>query len=117
MSSFSSLAISKPQLSNLDSLGYAQMTEVQARSLPHVLKGRDLIVQAKTGSGKTAAFGIGLLEQINPRFFGVQALILCPTRELADQVGKELRRLRAAFPISNWCRCVVASHLARKKVR
>ena len=98
MSSFSNLAISKAQLANLDSLGYTQMTEVQARSLPPVLKGRDLIAQAKTGSGKTAAFGIGLLEHINPRFFGVQALILCPTRELADQVGKELRRLARSIP-------------------
>ena len=98
MSSFSDLEISRAQLSNLDSLGYTQMTEVQARSLPPVLKGRDLIAQAKTGSGKTAAFGIGLLEHINPRFFGVQAMILCPTRELADQVGKELRRLARSIP-------------------
>lgn len=98
MSKFSSLAISRAQLANLESLGYKQMTPVQTQSLPHVLKGRDLIAQAKTGSGKTAAFGIGLLEQINPRFFGVQALVLCPTRELADQVGKELRRLARSIP-------------------
>jgi len=96
--SFSSLPISSSQVKNLDSLGYKKMTPIQAQSLPHVLKGRDLIAQAKTGSGKTAAFGIGLLEQINPRFFGVQALILCPTRELADQVGKELRRLARSTP-------------------
>ena len=80
-------------MANLDSLGYTKMTAIQAQALPHVLKGADLIARAKTGSGKTAAFGIGLLEKINPRFFGVQALILCPTRELADQVGNELRRL------------------------
>lgn len=90
---FSSLSISPAQLSNLDSLGYKKMTPIQAQSLPQVLKGKDLIAKAKTGSGKTAAFGIGLLNNINPRFFGVQALIICPTRELADQVGKELRRL------------------------
>jgi len=95
---FSSLQISEAQVSNLDSLGYKKMTAIQAQSLPHVLKGKDLIAQAKTGSGKTAAFGIGLLEQINPRFFGVQALVLCPTRELADQVGKELRRLARSIP-------------------
>jgi ATP-independent RNA helicase DbpA len=95
---FSSLPISSAQLANLESLGYQKMTPVQAQSLPHVLQGKDLIAQAKTGSGKTAAFGIGLLEQINPRFFGVQALILCPTRELADQVGKELRRLARSIP-------------------
>jgi len=95
---FSSLSISDAQIKNLDSLGYKKMTAIQAQSLPYVLKGRDLIAQAKTGSGKTAAFGIGLLERINPRFFGVQALILCPTRELADQVGKELRRLARSTP-------------------
>jgi ATP-independent RNA helicase DbpA len=96
--SFSSLPISDAQIANLESLGYKKMTPVQARSLPHVLSGRDLIARAKTGSGKTAAFGIGLLEQINSRFFGVQALVLCPTRELADQVGKELRRLARSTP-------------------
>ncbi|MGE7958621.1 ATP-dependent RNA helicase DbpA [Pseudomonas sp. NPDC089530] len=80
-------------LANLDSLGYALMTPVQAQSLPVILKGMDLIAQAKTGSGKTAAFGIGLLKPINPRYFGCQALVICPTRELADQVAKEIRRL------------------------
>ncbi len=96
--SFSSLSISKAQVANLDAIGYKKMTPVQAQSLPHVLNGRDLIARAKTGSGKTAAFGIGILEQINPRFFGVQALVLCPTRELADQVAKELRRLARSIP-------------------
>ncbi|WP_256675782.1 ATP-dependent RNA helicase DbpA [Pseudomonas sp. R5(2019)] len=83
-------------LANLDSLGYAQMTPIQAQSLPVIIKGMDLIAQAKTGSGKTAAFGIGLLNPINPRYFGCQALVLCPTRELADQVAKEIRRLARA---------------------
>ncbi len=69
------------------------MTPIQAACLPAVLDGRDLIAQAKTGSGKTAAFGIGVLNKLNPRFFAIQALVLCPTRELADQVAKELRRL------------------------
>jgi ATP-dependent RNA helicase DbpA len=95
---FAALNISAAQLRNLESLGYHSMTPVQARSLPLILEGRDLIARAKTGSGKTAAFGIGLLEQINPAFFGIQALVLCPTRELADQVGKELRRLAQAIP-------------------
>jgi len=96
--SFSSLSISSAQIANLDSLNYKVMTPVQAQGLPHVLQGKDLIARAKTGSGKTATFGIGLLEQINPRFFGAQALILCPTRELADQVGKELRKLARCIP-------------------
>ena len=95
---FSSLPISRAQLATLDTLGYLKMTPVQASSLPHVLNGKDVIAQAKTGSGKTAAFGIGLLALINPRFFGVQAMVLCPTRELADQVGKELRRLAQGVP-------------------
>ena len=96
--SFSSLPISSEQIANLDSLGYKIMTPVQAQGLPHVLDGKDLIAKAKTGSGKTATFGIGLLDKINPRFFGAQALVLCPTRELADQVGKELRRLARCVP-------------------
>ncbi len=96
--SFSTLSISSAQIANLDSLGYKKMTAVQAQGLPSVLEGKDLIARAKTGSGKTAAFGIGLLEKINPRFFGAQALILCPTRELADQVGKEIRKLARCIP-------------------
>ncbi len=93
---FSSLPLSAAMLANLDALGYTAMTPIQAQSLPVMLKGQDLIAQAKTGSGKTAAFGIALLEPLNPRYFGCQALVLCPTRELADQVAKELRRLARA---------------------
>ncbi len=80
-------------IENLDSMGYKEMTPVQAESLPHVLKGEDLLAQAKTGSGKTAAFGIGLLHNLDVKLFRVQALIMCPTRELADQVATELRRI------------------------
>jgi ATP-independent RNA helicase DbpA len=69
------------------------MTPVQAQSLPAILQRKDVIIQAKTGSGKTAAFGIGLLHHLNPRFFGVQALVMCPTRELAEQVGEAIRQL------------------------
>ena len=80
-------------LANLESLGYSEMTPIQAQSLPVVLAGKDLIAQAKTGSGKTAAFGIGLLQSLRVDNYAVQSLVLCPTRELADQVAKELRRL------------------------
>jgi len=73
------------------------MTAIQAQSLPHVLAGKDVIAQAKTGSGKTAAFGLGLLEKLDVKLFRVQSLVLCPTRELADQVAKELRRLARAI--------------------
>jgi ATP-independent RNA helicase DbpA len=91
--SFSALPLAAPFLSNLSSLGYHEMTPIQAATLPPVLQGRDLIAQAKTGSGKTAAFGIGVLHRLNPTFFAVQGLVMCPTRELADQVANELRRL------------------------
>ncbi len=91
--SFTSLPLAAPFLANLDALGYHEMTPIQAESLPPVLDGRDLIAQAKTGSGKTAAFGIGMLHKLNPAWFAVQGLVLCPTRELADQVAGELRRL------------------------
>ncbi|MEP0201673.1 MAG: ATP-dependent RNA helicase DbpA [Halioglobus sp.] len=80
-------------LDNLSSLGYLEMTPIQASALPLALAGHDLIAQAKTGSGKTAAFALSLLTKLNPRDFGTQALILCPTRELAAQVADEIRRL------------------------
>lgn len=90
---FSSLALPEAQLTNLASLGYQQMTEIQAAALPLALDGQDLIAQAKTGSGKTVAFGLCLVQKLNPRDFGTQALVMCPTRELATQVAAELRRL------------------------
>ena len=90
---FSVLPLPSEQLGNLDSLGYLEMTPIQAAALPLALAGKDLIAQAKTGSGKTAAFALPLLDKINPRDFGAQALILCPTRELATQVAGEIRRL------------------------
>ena len=91
--SFSSLPLPAEQLANLNELGYAKMTPVQAAALPAILQGRDVRAKAKTGSGKTAAFGIGLLNNIVVAQVATQALVLCPTRELADQVSKELRRL------------------------
>ena len=93
---FNSLPLSPETLANLNSLGYLAMTPVQAATLPLALAGRDLIAQAKTGSGKTAAFALPLLARLNPRWFSPQALVLCPTRELADQVAKEIRRLARA---------------------
>lgn len=91
--SFSNLALQPALLSNLTSLGYHEMTAIQAQSLPPALDGKDVIAQGKTGSGKTAAFGLGLLQKLDVRNFRVQSLVLCPTRELADQVAKEVRRL------------------------
>lgn len=92
-SRFSLLALPKSVLSNLDRLGYKEMTAIQQKALPEVLAEKDLIAKAKTGSGKTAAFGIGLLLKLRPRNFSTQALVLCPTRELATQVANELRKL------------------------
>jgi ATP-independent RNA helicase DbpA len=90
---FSSLPLEPALLDNIAALGYTQLTPIQAEALPHILDGKDIIAQAKTGSGKTAAFGIGLLSRIDFSRFSVQALVICPTRELADQVCKELRLL------------------------
>ena len=90
---FSTLSLSKEMLDNLDSLGYKKMTAIQAQALPLILENKDVIAQAKTGSGKTAAFGIGLLNKLDVKKFRVQSLVLCPTRELADQVAKELRKI------------------------
>ena len=95
-SSFSSLALAPHVLANLQQLGYLQMTPIQAAALPVALAGKDLIAQAATGSGKTAAFALALLSTLNPRRFAVQAMVLCPTRELADQVSAEIRRLARA---------------------
>ncbi len=91
--SFANLALNPATLANLTQLGYLEMTPIQAASLPTALAGKDLIAQAQTGSGKTAAFALTLLANLNPRRFAVQALVLCPTRELADQVTTEIRRL------------------------
>lgn len=95
---FNTFALSPAMLANLASMGYQTMTPIQAACLPAVLNNQDVIAQAKTGSGKTAAFGIGLLAKIDTKSFGVQSLVLCPTRELADQVGKEIRRLARLTP-------------------
>ena len=96
--SFRTLALSPDTLNNLDQLGYAEMTPIQQASLPLALAGQDVIAQASTGSGKTAAFGLPLVEKLTANFHSVQALVLCPTRELADQVTTEIRRLARAIP-------------------
>jgi ATP-independent RNA helicase DbpA len=114
---FSTLPLTPATLANLTALGYTAMTPIQAASLPAALLGKDIIAQAKTGSGKTAAFALTLLANLNrgraaptrlsprggqgealggsdvSRRFAVQTLVLCPTRELADQVTTEIRRL------------------------
>jgi ATP-dependent RNA helicase DbpA len=95
-SPFSQLPLPIATLATLEKLGYRAMTPIQAASLPLALAGHDLIAQAKTGSGKTAAFALTLLFNLDVRRAGIQALVLCPTRELADQVTLEIRRIARA---------------------
>ncbi|TWT22335.1 ATP-dependent RNA helicase DbpA [Luteimonas marina] len=97
-SDFATLALPPALLQGVDALGFTAMTPVQAQALPAILERRDVIAQAPTGSGKTAAFGLGLLHALDPARIQPQALVLCPTRELADQVGKQLRRLAVGIP-------------------
>jgi ATP-independent RNA helicase DbpA len=91
--SFDTLGLPPALQATLRQLDYLTMTPIQAASLPLALAGRDLLAQARTGSGKTAAFALPLLLRLDPRRFEVQALVLCPTRELAEQVTQEIRRL------------------------
>lgn len=95
---FGTLDLKPALLGNLADLGYLEMTMVQAEALPMLLDGKDVLARAKTGSGKTAAFGLGVLNRLDASAFHVQALVLCPTRELADQVAREIRRLARAIP-------------------
>ncbi len=94
---FSTLDLHPDLLKNLTTLGYDSMTPIQQLSLPEILSGKDVIGQGKTGSGKTAAFGLGLLQKLNVKSFKAQSIVLCPTRELADQVASEIRKLARAI--------------------
>jgi ATP-independent RNA helicase DbpA len=98
MNAFNELALSPALLAAIDTIGYTEMTPVQRESLPPILAGRDVMAEARTGSGKTAAFGLGLLQRLDPSEIRLQALVLCPTRELADQVAKSIRRLAVNIP-------------------
>ncbi|ARU55750.1 ATP-dependent RNA helicase DbpA [Oleiphilus messinensis] len=95
---FSTLPLQAEIINNLATLGYEQMTPIQAASLPHVLAGKDVTAKARTGSGKTAAFMLGVLNQLETRDFEPQSLVLCPTRELATQVAEESRKLARFIP-------------------
>jgi ATP-independent RNA helicase DbpA len=98
MSEFSKLTLIEPLQRALAEAGYAEMTPVQEASLPAILAGRDVVAQARTGSGKTAAFALGLLSALDSTVVRLQGLVLCPTRELADQVSREVRRLARFIP-------------------
>ncbi|NDJ18795.1 DEAD/DEAH box helicase [Myxacorys almedinensis] len=89
--SFQSLGLSETRIQQLEQVGFTAPTEIQAQAIPHLLAGRDVVGQAQTGTGKTAAFALPILEQIDPTVQAVQALILTPTRELAMQVCQAIR--------------------------
>ena len=96
--SFESLELIPPLLHVVAELGYTQPTPIQEASIPTLLAGRDLIGQSKTGTGKTAAFALPILERMNLAQRSLQALVLCPTRELSAQVAREVRRLGRGHP-------------------
>ncbi len=96
--SFATLSLSPLLLQALESLSFTQMTPIQAATLPSILQGLDVIGQGPTGSGKTAAYGLGLLSRIDVALPKTQALVLCPTRELADQIAREIRALARCLP-------------------
>ena len=98
---FDRLGLSAAMLATVGEMGFIVATPIQAGAIPPALRGQDVIGQAHTGSGKTAAFGIPIIEQLDPRKGSVQALILCPTRELAVQVHEEITVLAARHQISS----------------
>ncbi|MGQ0561125.1 MAG: DEAD/DEAH box helicase, partial [Gemmatimonadota bacterium] len=98
MTDFAKLKLIEPLRRALAEIGYVTMTPVQAAALPAVLEGRDVLAQAITGSGKTAVFALGLLSTLDATAVRLLGLVLCPTRELADQVSREIRRLARFIP-------------------
>lgn len=95
---FNELEIIEPILKAIKDIGYESPTEVQKQAIPHILKGKDMIVLSKTGSGKTASFGIPMLQNIDFENNAPQGLVITPTRELAVQVDKDLKELGKYLP-------------------
>jgi ATP-dependent RNA helicase DeaD len=91
MTTFAELGLSEPVLEALHDVGYSEPSPIQEQAIPHMLQGLDVIGQAQTGSGKTAAFGLPLINHVDPSEHEVQALVLTPTRELCIQVTQALR--------------------------
>ena len=89
---FEDLGLSENVLRALDEYGYKEPTPIQVKTIPYIMQGKDVIGQSQTGTGKTASFGLPLIESIDVGLNKVQAIILCPTRELATQVTGELRK-------------------------
>ncbi len=90
---YSETKIDKRILKGLAEMGFAEMTPIQEMAIPVLLEGKDIIGQAQTGTGKTAAFGIPMIENLSSRTGGIQGLVLCPTRELAIQAAEELKKM------------------------
>ena len=90
---FNELDISDNILRAVEDMGFEETTPIQTSAIPEILNGKDIIGQAQTGTGKTAAFGIPMLDKIDPNNKNPQSIILCPTRELAIQVSEELKKL------------------------
>src|SRR5438034_9095686 len=99
MATFAELGLSKPLLEALDHLGYESPTPIPEQAIPELLAGHDVIGQAQTGTGKTAAFGLPLLEYLDPSSDEMQALVLTPTRELCIQVTQALRAYAEHVPV------------------
>ena len=91
--SFAALDLRAETLASLEAKGYKAPTDVQAEAIPRALAGKDLVVQSRTGTGKTAAFGLPIAEKVDPERAEVQAVVLTPTRELALQVADEVSGL------------------------
>ena len=90
---FTELDIKPEILKAVANMGFEAMSPIQAKAIPVELSGKDVIGQAQTGTGKTAAFGIPILQKVDPKLKKPQAIVLCPTRELAIQVADEIRKL------------------------
>jgi len=113
---FKTLNLKPELLKSLESLKFDSMTPIQEKSLPEILAGKDVIAKAKTGSGKTAAFGLGVLNVLKTETADLHALILCPTRELAEQVAKDIRKLSSALPnVKTLTLCGGVSESAQKQ--
>lgn len=95
LTKFEELDLNPNILRAVEEMGFEEMSPIQAKAIPLMLEGKDIVGQAQTGTGKTAAFGIPLLMRINPKVRSLQAIVLCPTRELAIQVAEEIRKLGA----------------------
>jgi superfamily II DNA/RNA helicase len=109
---FAQLGLSEPVMQAVTAIGYETPSPIQAATIPAMLEGRDVLGQAQTGTGKTAAFALPVLSNIDLQQIKPQALILAPTRELAIQVAEAFQSYSSKIPASACCRCTAASPTA-----